>query len=329
MTKNRFLKIVAFSFLCLGMIACSQDDDFTPDTGRDTPITIASVGVSDVVATRALDVVKHHQNMYVYVKSKSQPNSSKYNSELVQWNIDDDGVPTIVDPSQTTLYTGVPGDQTIYAFSPATNIFTNFKYLLLNTRIIENVLWQGDIRYAYQAVNSSEPLELNFKHLCSRVTINISGEYGTELESANSVDIKTVTLTNLLKKLDIDDSGVENPLVLPENPSYDGEQITWYSGDDADGNHQYQGLVLPTAEQRDVGIRIALTVGNETRYFATTFRPYRKDGDDNIINYGFDAGYHYTVNLKVGLDKIEVESTTTDTQNPWNGGWGENDNELK
>lgn len=319
-------KYIIMAAALLGLASCSQEDDFTP-TGKDTPISIASVGVGDVVATRALDVVKHHPNMYVYVKSKSQPNSSKYNCELVKWNIDNDGVPTIVDLSQTTLYTGVPGDQTIYAFSPMTNIFTIFKYLLLVTRITENILWTEDIRYAYQAVNSSEPLELNFKHLCSRVTINISGEYGTELEYANSVDIETVTLTNLLEKLNIDDSGVENPLVLPENPAYDGEQITWYSCDDADGNHQYQGIVLPTAGQRDVGIRIELTVGNETRYFATTFQPCRKDDDGRIINYGFEAGYHYTVNLKVGKDKIEVTSVDTGESSPWGTGW-ENETEL-
>ena len=46
-----------------------------------------------------------------------------------------------------------------------------------------------------------------------------------------------------------------------------------------------------------------------------------------MTTYGFEAGYAYTVNLKVGKDKIEVTSVDTDESSPWGTGW-ENETEL-
>ena len=322
MKKNYITSCAALALLTLGMASCSQEDDFTP-TGKDTPISIASVGVSDVVVTRADETTNYTGDMWVSVKSATKTDA-KYNSEKIRWTVTN-GTPTIDETATPTLYTGEQGDQTVWAFTSQSTIYELPPYFLSN---VFNVM---DILYGKTTLFGAEVKNLLLRHLFAKVTVNIT-EFGSELsytpEFKNDLESDGVWLTGLLSKVKIDHSGVDNPISPADEAEYNGETKCCYIGQNENtGYYQSDALVFPSAEQTVVGIRVRVTVNGEERYFTTTFQPCRKDGDDNIINYGFEAGYHYTVNLKVGKDKIEVTSVDTGESNPWGTGW-KNETEL-
>lgn len=321
MKKNRFLKIATFSFLCLGMIACSQDDDFTPDTGKDTPITIASVGASDVVVTRADADPPYTGDMWVYTKSATKTDV-KYNSEQVKWTVTN-GTPTIDATATPTLYTGEQGDQTVWAFS------LNMTNYPLPPYFTANDLNLMDILYGKTTLSGAEVKTLTLRHLFTKVTVSIT-EFGSELsytpDFKNSLDGDGVWLTGLLSDVKIDHSGVDNPISPADEAEYNGETKCCYIGQNENtGYYQSDALVFPSAENTEVGIRVRVSVDKNPHYLTTTFQPQRTE--NGVTIYGFEAGYHYHVNLKVGKDKIEVTSVDTGESNPWTG-WGENDTEL-
>lgn len=324
MKKNRFSKIAAFSFLCIGMIACSQEDDVTPDTGKDTPISIASVGVGDVVATRSYTVedkvnedgtynmATATNNISLYVSSEK---GDKYTADNMKFKLDG-GVWSPTEAGAQVLYEGTGSTQEFAAVYPQKIITLDNPWL--NASCIP-LAPKTDQQFAIQEILicngdvTGPELNIAFKHFYAKISFDV--KYGSELEGKT---IKTLTVTGL-------------PNAIKQNiftGEYDYEGVEFTGKTEFKSADYLHGLMLPYTSETEVtyGITVETTGG---RYFTTTFRPCRKDDDDNIINYGFEAGYHYTVNLKVGLDKIEVESITTDTQNPWNGGWGENDEELK
>ena len=125
----------------------------------------------------------------------------------------------------------------------------------------------------------------------------------------------------------IDHSGVDNPISPADEAEYNGETKCCYIGQNENtGYYQSDALVFPSAENTEVGIRVRVSVDKNPHYLTTTFQPQRTE--NGVTTYGFEAGYHYTVNLKVGKDKIEVTSVDTGESNPWGAGWGENDTEL-
>ncbi|MCE8780841.1 fimbrillin family protein [Bacteroides thetaiotaomicron] len=320
MTKNRFLKIATFSFLCLGMIACSQEDDFTLDTGKDTPITIASASVGDVVVTRGMGYTVDENDIMTEAESAitlyvSSEKGDKYTADKIKFKLGENGW-TPDDAGATVYYEGSGSSQKFAALYCLAGIdatldnpwesISNFPSTLTTDEQLarmDYLICNGDVTDA--------TLDIAFKHIYAKLSFNVT--YGSELEVK---EIKTLTVTGL------PDAVKQN--IFTGEYDYEGVEFTGETKfESADYLH---GLMLPYTSEKGVnyGIRVE-TTGN--RVFTTTFQPCRKDGDDNIINYGFEAGYHYTVNLKVGLDKIEVTSVDTGESNPWTG-WGENDIEL-
>lgn len=317
---NRKITYAALALLTLGMASCSQEDDLVP-TGRDTPITIASAQVDGLVATRSDEPTYYTGNMWVYTKSATKTDA-KYNSEQVKWAVTN-GTPTIDATATPTLYTGEQGDQTVWAFS------LNMTNYSLPPYFTANVLNLMDILYGKTTLFGAEVKTLTLRHLFTKVTVNIT-EFGSELsytpDFKNSLDGDGVWLTGLLSDVKIDHSGVDNPISPADEAEYNGETKCCYIGQNENtGYYQSDALVFPSAENTEVGIRVRVSVDKNPHYLTTTFQPQRTE--NGVTIYGFEAGYHYTVNLKVGKDKIEVTSVDTGESNPWTG-WGENDTEL-
>lgn len=319
MKKNRFLKIATFSFLCLGMIACSQDDDFTPDTGKDTPITIASVGVSDVVVTRGMGYTLDESDKMIEAESNislfiSSDNGEKYTADKMKFKLSD-GIWTAVDAGATVYYEGTGSSQkfsALYCFTCIDATLSNPWESISNfpsTPTTDEQLARMDYLICNGDVTDAT-LDIAFKHIYAKLSFDVM--YGSELEGKT---IKTLTVTGL-------PNAVKQNIFTGE---YDYEGVEFTGETKFESADYLHGLMLPYTSEKGViyGIRVETT---DNRVFTTTFQPHRKDHLDRVINYGFEAGYAYTVNLKVGLDKIEVESITTDTQNPWNGGWGTEEN---
>ena len=302
--------------LVLSMLAGCSSAPTTSTSEKDTPITLGHVGIEGMMQARAGDTTGYTGNMWVYTKSATKTDA-KYNSEKVLWTVTN-GTPTIDETATPTLYTGIEGDQTMWAF---TSQLTNFE---LPPYFVSNVFNVMDILYGKTTLYGAEVENLLMRHLFTKVTVNIT-EFGSELsytpEFKNNLESDGVWLTGLLSKVKIDHSGVDNPISPADEAEYNGETKMCHIGQNENtGYYQSDALVFPSAEQTIVGICVRVTVNGEEKYLTTTFQPCRKDGEGNIINYGFEAGYHYTVNLKVGKDKIEVEDITVGN---WNGGTAE------
>lgn len=315
---KRITSLVLCMVLCLSVFAgCAQTNNggTTATSEKDTPITLGHVGIEGMIQARAGDTTGYTGNMWVYTKSATN-SGEKYNSEKVLWTVTD-GVPTL-ENATPTLYTGIEGDQTVWAFTSQSTIYELPPYFLSN---VFNVM---DILYGKTTLYGAEVETLLMRHLFTKVTVNIT-EFGSELsytpEFKNDLESDGVWLTGLLSKVKIDHSGVDNPVSPADDAEYNGETKMCYIGQNENtGYYQSDALVFPSAENTEVGICVRVTVNGEEKYLTTTFQPCRKDGEGNIINYGFEAGYHYTVNLKVGLDKVEVDGITVSN---WNGSTAE------
>lgn len=321
---NRKITYAALALLTLGLASCSQEDDFTPDTGKDTPITIASATVSNVVATRSYTVGDEVNEDGTYNMATAAYNISLYISSEKGGNyaVNDlrfgltDGVWITESTDAKVFYEGAGSTQefaAIYPFRPG--LSPENPLMSLHTDpdqpTVGNVIANRDKLLCFGNVTGPE-LNIIFKHLTSKVSFNVT--YGNELGTA---EMKTLTLTGLPDEVKVN--------------IFTGEYDTSETTLTAESKFPYPtnnltGMMIPytSTEPLTYGITVETTDG---RYFTTTFQPCRKDDDGRIINYGFEAGYAYTVNLKVGKDKIEVTSVDTGESSPWGTGW-ENETEL-
>lgn len=332
---KRITSLVLCMVLCLSVFAgCAQTNNggTTVTSEKDTPITLGHVGIEGMIQARAGDTTGYTGNMWVYTKSATN-SGEKYNSEKVLWTVTD-GVPTL-DPNATpTLYTGIEGDQTLWAITGFNENSANKSTYSVWPLFVSSTFKAEDRCYAKITLDGADAGTLVFRHLLTKLTVNI--EFGSELSYEknfkNTHDGDGVTLTGLLSEVNVDLSGVDSPVSPAADATFDAKTKMYYNSE-LDGvsattgkpRYSHEALVCPSAGQKEVGITVKLTVNGEERYFTTTFQPQRTE--NGVTIYGFEAGYHYTVNVKVGKDKIEVTSINAE-ENPWYGGWGANDTEL-
>ena len=172
-----------------------------------------------------------------------------------------------------------------------------------------------DVMYAYNPnVDTETPLNLEFKHLFTKLTINI--EYGSEFTTTPKVEYVLFVSEPLKPVVTITGIGTDNlQFDYAEDWIHPSKFINY--GDEADMTDDKVEVI--------VGIG-TLPAGYEFIHlydrFGTT-EPWKKV----LVPEGvtFEAGKHYTFDLKVGKDKVTLTPTTTDTDFP--GGWN-NDSEV-
>ena len=109
-------KIFAMAIAALALAACDKNnDDFTVDNLKDTPLTIASAGVADLT-TRAItedDKLIGSKDEPVAMSVWVEGTGDNYNARNVKWINDGDNWYT----NSTVLYAG-KNQQKIYALYP-------------------------------------------------------------------------------------------------------------------------------------------------------------------------------------------------------------------
>jgi len=316
---KRITSLVLCMVLCLSVFAgCAQTNNGGTTASRgDTPITLGHVGIEGMIQARSYTVDEATRNMLtaaynisLYVSSEKGGN---YAVNDLRFGLTD-GVWVTESTDAKVLYEGAGSTQkfaAIYPFRPG--LSPENPLMSLHTDpdqpTVGNVIANRDKLLCFGNVTGPE-LNINFKHLTSKVSFNVT--YGSELGTA---EMKTLTLTGLPDEVKVN--------------IFTGEYDTSETTLTAESKFPYPtnnltGMMIhyTSTEPLTYGIVVETTDG---RIFTTTFQPCRKDDDGRIINYGFEAGYHYTVNLKVGKDKIEVTDITAGT--PWGTGW-ENETEL-
>ena len=264
-------KIFAMAIAALALAACDKNnDDFTVDNLKDTPLTIASAGVAELT-TRAIingqleGRMEEPVTMSVWVEGSAE----KYNANNVEWvhNGGNDWY-----SNSTVLYEG-ENKQKICALSP----------------YVENASADGvtitadgvtDYLVASQTLITRNPVNINMSHALAMLVLNPT--LGTEVAGDN---IATVEVQNMY---------TQGTLNVEEN------NWTNCTGTTAFTMTNNEVLVVPMEGCESFPIVITMSRG---RVFSANISLA------NLGNK-LEGGTQYTIKLQIGHDTVTIGDIT-------------------
>ena len=240
--------------------------------------------------------------------------NGKYSYTDIQWTTTDNG--TSWTPASTMLWEGANKAVDIYAYAPyVENVadITAVPFAVETDQATKGAASSdlvGFTSLAYQPYNNNEKkaVEITFDHILSKLTLTLT--LGNQFDGQN-VTISSVKLvgTNTAVSYDATNKEVKAaaPLVVaPISMQSLGKNIV--------GKDQYTAILAPQSVAAGVAmIDVTLSNGSTYCYTAAT------GGHD------FATGTAYTMNLKIGKDKITIDGNvvvtdwSTDTENPFEG----------
>ena len=292
---------IALAALALGFAACTQEDDFTPQGNqKGAPITIASVGVANLVTRATIEDDKLVEGN-IGVTITSTGNDDRYKGSNVRW-YGSNGVWGLVENQKVVLYEGNGESQKIYAYYPyAKDIIEGTENLPVTLPEAFDSNFEGyDYLCTKEGISLSQnPVSLTLSHAFSKVSVSVN-MMGNELEGDMVTEI---ALDN------VPHNGERSATTGAIDPDKNGPangRIALYGYDDEDYDEvadYYIGYALPNAATT-LDLRVVMESG---RIF-TAKAP---------ISGGMTDGVHYKIGLNVGKDKVEVRTVTVE---PWGNG---------
>lgn len=260
-------KIFAMAIAALALAACDKNnDDFTVDNLKDTPLTIASAGVAELT-TRAITEgqlvgsVDENVSISVWVEGSAD----KYNANNVEW------VHNGTDwwSNSTVLYEG-ENKQKICALSP-----------YVDGASAEGVTITADGTTDYlvasQTLITSNPVNICMSHALAKLVLNPT--LGTELEGETITEVKVVNMY-ASGTLNVSDNSwsnlgeAESSLVMRNN----------------------EILVIPMEGCESFPIVITMESG---RVFSANISLANVDNK-------LEGGTQYTIKLQIGHDTVTI-----------------------
>ena len=275
MKLNKYFTIAAAA---LALAACDKNnDDFTVDNLKDTPLTIASAGVNELstrVITEGQLVGSVDENVSISVWVEGSAN--KYNANNVEW------VHNGTDwySNSTMLYEG-ENKQKICAFSPYVDDASAEGVTITADGVT-------DFLVASQTSITSNPVNICMSHALAKLVLNPT--LGTEVtgESIAKVEVKNMYVSGTLN--------------IKENSWSDqGEATATLSMNKVNGN--YEVLVIPMPSCQSFPMVITMSSG---RVFKATISL------DNVESK-LAGGTQYTITLQVGQDTVAIGGITADS----------------
>ena len=258
-------------------ISCDQQEIESPDSMKDTPITIVSAGVAELTTRVITDDNKlegimneESAHMGVFVTEGS---ADKYNATNMHWQHDGDHW----DCTRTVLFEGASSQQKIYAYSPF--------FFDSTGSIAVNASEQTDWLVATATDLTSSVVNLTMTHALTKLVLKPT--FGTELTSQTitSVEVGGMYASGTLN---VSDNSWSN---LPEaNTTLEMK------------NNEL--LVIPMASCTSFPIVITMSDG----------RKFTADISLAGVNNKLASGYRYNIALQVGQDKVTLGSITA---SPW------------
>ena len=139
----------------------------------------------------------------------------------------------------------------------------------------------------YDAIPENRQLDLTFERKTARVIVDIQNSTFT-----NEFNSPSVTEVTIFSKLDI-----------PATQDAKAEEITPYKMEDKNPKSSWMALVAPNAEDANKNF-ICIKVKEDNSTYDTA-KPYYVKGIPNL-----EGGKSYTYKLKIGKDKVTIESVT-------------------
>ena len=270
MKLNKYFTIAAAA---LALAACDKNnDDFTVDNLKDTPLTIASAGVAELTTRvitegQLIGRMEEPVAMSVWVEGSAE----KYNANNVEW-VNDGG--NYWYSNSTVLYEG-ENKQKIYALYPYREGATE------DGKIAINATEQVDYLIATQNLIDENPIHLTMRHAFAK--LSLMPTFGTE---AGGLEIVSIEVKNMYA------SGTLN---IKENTwTYPGEATATL----AMTNHEV--LVIPMEVCESFPIVITM---NDGRVFKATISLA-------AVGNELKSNSQYKISLQIGQDKVTVGNIT-------------------
>ncbi len=275
-------KIFAMAIAALALAACdNNNDDFTVDNLKDTPISIASAGVAELT-TRAIiegQLIGRMEEpivMSVWVEGSGD----NYNAKNIKWFNDGGNWYT----NNTVLYAG-ENQQKIYALYPYCEGATE------DGKIAINATEQADYLIAKQNLIDENPIHLTMRHAFAK--LSLMPTFGTE---AGGLEIVSIEVKNMYA------SGTLN--IKEDTWTYQGEATATL----AMTNHEV--LVIPMEVCESFPIVITM---NDGRVFKATISLA-------AVGNELKSNSQYKISLQIGQDKVTVGNITAAPWVAENGG---------
>ena len=275
-------KIFAMAIAALALAACDRNnDDFTVDNLKDTPLTIASAGVAELT-TRAIiegQLIGRMEEpivMSVWVEGSGD----NYNAKNIEWINDGGNWYT----NNTVLYAG-KNQQKIYALYPYCEGATE------DGEIAINATEQADYLIAKQSLIDENPIHLTMRHAFAK--LSLMPTFGTEV---GGLEIVSIEVKNMYA------SGTLN--IKEDTWTYQGEATATL----AMTNHEV--LVIPMEVCESFPIVITM---NDGRVFKATISLA-------AVGNELKSNSQYKISLQIGQDKVTVGNITAAPWVTENGG---------
>lgn len=227
----------------------------------------------------------------VYITNDSQ--DDKYSVSNMKWMHDG----TRWSSTDKVLYEGAYSTQKISAYYPYVENYTSggISYDLTATQT-EDTMKNDDLLYAAEKNLTGAQTDLTFKHLMSKLSVNVSG-LGTEITGTPAPTITKVEIGGLATAA----------IFYPENGTLTvGSDLTGTTVAYASGT-TYDALVFPANYST---LTVTATMSNDQVFTTTVACPAG----------GLAGGTAYTINLQVGQDAVVVGDIIAESWTPANGG---------
>ena len=276
-------KIFAMAIAALALAACDKNnDDFTVDNLKDTPLAISSAGVAELT-TRAItedDKLIGSKDEPVAMSVWVEGTGDKYNANNAKWVHDGGNWYT----NSTVLYAG-KNQQKIYALYPYREGATE------DGKIAINATEQADYLIATQNLIDENPIHLTMRHAFAK--LSLMPTFGTEV---GGLEIVSIEVKNMYA------SGTLN--IKEDTWTYQGEATATL----AMTNHEV--LVIPMEVCESFPIVITM---NDGRVFKATISLAAVDNE-------LKSNSQYKISLQIGQDKVTVGNITAAPWVAENGG---------
>ena len=275
-------KIFAMAIAALALAACDKNnDDFTVDNLKDTPLTIASAGVAElttraIIEGQLIGRMEEPVVMSVWVEGSGD----NYNAKNIEWINDGGNWYT----NSTVLYAG-ENQQKIYALYPYCEGATE------DGKIAINATEQADYLIAKQNLIDENPIHLTMRHAFAK--LSLMPTFGTE---AGGLEIVSIEVKNMYA------SGTLN--IKEDTWTYQGEATATL----AMTNNEV--LVIPMEECESFPIVITM---NDDRVFKATISLA-------AVGNELKSNSQYKISLQIGQDKVTVGNITAAPWVAENGG---------
>ena len=267
-------KIFAMAIAALALAACDKNnDDFTVDNFKDTPLTIASAGVADL-STRAIiegqlvGTVDENVSMSVWITGSAD----KYNADNVEWYHNG----TNWNSNSSVLYEGYD-NQEICALSPYVSGASADGVTITADGVTDYLI-------ATSKIVTSNSVSLTMTHALTKLVLVPT--LGTEVADDE------------IAKVEVQNMYASGTLNIEKNSwSNQGEATATLTM----ANNEV--LVIPMEECESFPIVVTMNSG---RVFKATISL------DNVESE-LAAGTQYTITLRVGQDTVIIGGITADS----------------